>query len=106
MKKNEKYVFDVDKIVNFVFDDSIINNTEITENYGVDETNSTNDLTLMNRIIKDVKNNSDEQFSTIKYDLMKMFISELLTSEGKEFSFGESLIMRTMKDYGFIKIID
>lgn len=102
-----EYVFDIDKIVNFVFDGKQENNTEICDSYVVDE--ETNEMILSNRVIREVKSNGSNNYNTIKYDLLKMFIDTLLeieiNNEKGAITFGENTIINTLINNGLIKKI-
>jgi hypothetical protein len=106
-KENEiSYVFDLDNILKFVFDNDNdrTNESEITETYATDE--ETDKLMLINKQLREVKGNSDNSKHTIRYDMIKMFIEilnnvEVMTS--KQASLGERIVFNTMINNNLIK---
>ena len=117
--KNEKveqktpsmYVFDLEKMMNFVFDkdgERSNNNVEITETY---EANDNGGLQLVSRSAQETKGNASRSTSSdnIRYDLVKLFISSLdsmpVEIDSDEISFGEKVIINTMINEEFLKLV-
>lgn len=106
MADRVKYILDLGNIMNFVFDENSrrSSESEITEMYMLDE--ETNEMILNNKQLREIKGGDSSQKSTIKYDMMKMFIDTLLdldVSENSQWSFGEALIFNTMAENELIK---
>lgn len=109
--KTENYIFDIEKIMDFVFnsENERPTDTEITEQYAADDT--TKNMYLSNRIIHEVKGGDGSSSSTIRYDMIKMFIDTLLgigLDDEMEIpmTFGENTIFNTLCAYGMIKKIN
>ena len=105
------YVFDLEKIMDFVFDNSnprSASNVKITE----DMVEEDGKMITKARQIKESKG-SDSRNSAcdnIRYDLMKMFIASLdaipISGPNMEAnSFAENLILNTMLENEFIKMV-
>lgn len=106
MADRVKYILDLENIMNFVFDSDAprSSESEITEMYMLDE--ESNDMVLNTKQLREIKGGDGSQKSTIKYDMMKMFIDTLLdldVSENSQWSFGEALIFNTMAENELIK---
>lgn len=102
-EENTFYTFDLDAIMNFVFfeEDKRTNDSEITETY---INNDQNELTLVNKQLREVKGSDNSTKQNIKYDLLKNFIEILRTAEHNAMTLGESITFNTMFTYGLIKI--
>lgn len=108
MAKKVKYVLDLENIMKFVFetDTQRDSESEITEMYLLDE--ESKDMVLNTKQLREVKGGDATQKSTIRYDMIKMFIDTLLdldVSEHSQWSFGEALIFNTMAENELIKEI-
>ena len=107
MGKKISYVLDMDNIMKFVFDSDSKRDmdSEITEVYVADD--ETNELTLTTKQLRELKGGDNTSKSTIRYDMMKMFIDMIadLDMDGAN-SFGESLIFNTMINEGLNKEIE
>lgn len=106
MKKNDKnaiYMFDMEAIMQFIFgdEDKRTNDSEITETYIANE--STNELQLINKQLREVKGSDNSTKQNIKYDLLKVFIDILRTTETEQQSIGESIVFNTLYLNGLIK---
>ena len=110
MENKFQYVLNLEKIMEFVFANSSFRNTdsEITESY-----NNTPEegLSLVNKIIREVKQKGDNSTeATIRYDLIKLFITSLLEmpmgEEDEMFTtIGDTLIVNTMLNENFLSVI-
>lgn len=106
----ELYVFDINKMAEFVFNEQKTNgqNVEITESFSIDNDGT---LKLTNKTVKETRNPNDNTINTIKYDLLKMFIQTLIdmpspsSLEEDETSFGEKIIVNTMVNEEFLKLV-
>lgn len=107
MKKSEKnnaiYMFDMDAIMQFIFGDENdrTNDSEITETYIANE--STNELQLINKQLREVKGSDNSTKQNIKYDLLKVFIDVLRSTEPDQQTIGESIVFNTLYLNGLIK---
>lgn len=109
MNKNT-FVFDLDKITEFLFNNEKETSTEMTESYVKDD--DTNEFVLESKIIREVKNSDTSSTSTLKYDLLKLFIDTLIAmpsstemEEGRKLGLGEVMILNTLVNNGMIKTI-
>jgi hypothetical protein len=80
-KKNQEesdtvLVLDLENIFKWICSNDGSADTQITENYQTDETQN---MQLIERQVNEVKNRSDSTIPTIKYDFIKLCISELET---------------------------
>lgn len=108
-KKTDTYVYDLDAIMNYVFtDDGKRNNdSEITETYIADE--SSGQLSLVNKQLREVKGSDNSNKNTIRYDLMKFFMDQLnnfVANDDVQSTIGEAMILNTMLHNGFVKIVE
>lgn len=106
MAKNNKgnsqvnYMLNLEEIMKFVFDSENNRNTdsEINEFYE----NKDGEIKLSNKTIREIKARIDSSAeSTIRYDLIKMFISSLFDMPSKltipeELSLGDTIVLNTM----------
>lgn len=99
---DEKYVLDLENIINFIFsnNDSVSTDSEFVDVYSADEANN---LILNQRQIREVKNGDATSKNTIRYDLVKMFIEYLMDADFNEPSFGETVVLNTMLNEELIK---
>lgn len=105
--KKQVYVFDLNKICDFIFDtNSENNNVDITENY----VNQTEGLKLESKTITENKGQSDTQKDNIRYDLIKMFIQSTLDLapdlNDSDMSFGEKVIINTLLSDELMKVVE
>ena len=104
---NTNYIFDINKITEFIFSNQIdkTNEVEIVEQFVYDE-----DTGKMIPAMKDVKELKVNDFSTqnnIRYDMIKMFIEILDSVESEQtMSLGQGITLNTMKAYELIKDIN
>lgn len=104
MKIEGNYILDLDNIIKFCFDnDDKTNDSEITEVYVTDE-NSKN-LTLTSKQLREVKSGDVSSKQTVKYDLIKTFISDLMDMDDI-LTFGDSIIINTMLSEGLLKQVN
>lgn len=105
MALGEKYVLDIDAIVKFCFDnDGKTTDSEITEVYVADE--ESKNLSLASKQLREVKNGDVTSMQTMKYDLVKLLIVDLMEMDEDELSLGDTVIMNTMMNEGFLKPIE
>lgn len=105
MKIKGSYVFDIENIIKYVFDNDNVNgDSEITDLYIMDD--DTQNLTLSTKQIREVKTSDDSNRQTIKYDLIKIFIMGLMDMDEENATFGDVMLMNTMLSEGLIKQID
>lgn len=102
------FAFDLDAIISFITStDGDDVGSEITESYVLD--GESNDLTLASRTIREIKNGNESSVSTIKYDLIKMFMEALIDAEvassENPLTLGTVAIINTMMNNGMIKEI-
>jgi len=110
-KLNENLVMDLDSIKRFVFEEdsntSKTHDNEITETYAEDEEGK---MTLLNRVIHEVKGSDFSNKESIRYDLIKTFLSMLdameINNDITPMSFGQRIVLNTMINYGLIKEIN
>lgn len=97
------YYFDLDVIIDFI-EGGYDNKTEISETYVTDD--ETEEIFLAGKTITETKGGDTTKDSTIRYDLMKMFLTSLLTIEATNkdnLTFGETAIINTLLKKGIIK---
>lgn len=105
MKIEGNYILDLDNIIKFCFDnDDKTSDSEITEVYVTDE-NSKN-LTLTSKQLREVKSGDVSSKQTVKYDLIKTFISNLMDIDSNMVTFGDSVIINTMLNEGLLKQVN
>ena len=78
---------------------------EIIDSYEM--SNTTDELTLSSKVVREMVAPNDTQFDNIKYDLVKLLITELITFKEKEYNIdnmplGLRIIFNTMVKYGFL----
>lgn len=108
MGEKIKYVLDLENINKFIFESDSPRDTEseITEMYALDE--DSNEMALTAKQLRETKGGDTTPKSTIKYDMLKMFIETMLdldVTENSTWSFGEALIFNTMVSNELIKEI-
>jgi len=107
MKQGDtNFVFDIDKISEFVFGDpnKRKSEVEITDNFVYDKEEKT--MIPSTREVKEVKVTDFTGQNTIKYDLIKMFIDMLDSIEDLEaMSLAQSITLNTLELYEIIKDI-
>lgn len=105
MKIEGNYILDLENIIKFCFDnDDKTSDSEITEVYVTDE-NSKN-LTLTSKQLREVKSGDVSSRQTVKYDLIKTFISDLMDMDDSNLTFGDSVIVNTMLSEGLLKQVN
>ena len=103
----KKYAFDLNKVKEFclVSDKEKGGEVEIVEVY---EPLDGGNLTTSNRTVRELKSQGNPQNDTINYDLVKMFITTILTAETKteqgidELDFATKLAFNTLLGMGII----
>lgn len=95
---NKKYVFDLEKIIEFA---SRSNKSSATEKEILD----TYDLTdgedrVITKTVRELIASGDTQVENIRYDLIKTFIIEILTSD--ENSYGVQIAIDTLVNEGIM----
>lgn len=95
------YKFDVEKMLEFVFKNSKETDTEITETY----VNSDGEASTQ-KTVREMKSEVGSTMTTIRYDLLKVFLGTLIETQadenGQGVSFGETLVINTLLDNGII----
>ena len=107
MKTTNNFIYDINKICEFIFNnpDESANDVEITENYTFD--NEKKEMVLNGKVIKEVKTNDYTVQTTMRYDLVKMFIEILNDIEDtKIMTLGQSITLNTMEAYELIKKVN
>lgn len=104
---NSTYIFDINKITEFVFGNpnDKTSEVEITEQYVYDEDEKT--MTPATREVKEVKVNDYTGQNTIRYDMIKMFIDILDSIEDEKImTMAQNITLNTMKAYELIKDVN
>lgn len=107
MINNVPYIFDINKITEFVFGNpnDKTNEVEITEHFVYDRDSKT--MLPNSREVKEVKVNDYTGQNTIRYDMVKMFIDILDSIEDEKImSLGQNITLNTMKAYELIKDVN
>ena len=107
MINNVPYIFDINKITEFVFGNpnDKTNEVEITEHFVYDKDSKT--MLPNSREVKEVKVNDYTGQNTIRYDMVKMFIDILDSIEDEKImSLGQHITLNTMKAYELIKDVN
>lgn len=107
-KLNENLVMDLNSIKKFIFEEDVNTNktvdNEITETYGEDDNGK---MSLLGRVIHEVKGSDFSNKETIRYDMIKTFLTMLdsveIDNEISPMSFGQRVVLNTMINYGLIK---
>lgn len=102
---DEKYVFDMNAIIGFIFGQvESEKETEVVDLYNLLE--DSNDLILTQKQIRETKEGDTTAKSTIRYDMVRMFIEHIMNADFTEPSFGETIMFNTMLNEGLMKKID
>jgi hypothetical protein len=104
---NSPYIFDINKITEFVFGNpnDKTSEVEITEHFIFDK--DKNKMIPNGREVKEVKVNDYTGQNTIRYDMVKMFIDILDSIEDeKVMTVGQNITLNTMKAYELIKDVN
>lgn len=107
MFNNKNYVFNMDSMMEFVFDGEFdrTNDSEITETYINDE--DSKELVLINKQLREIKGSENSAKFTIRYDLLKTFIETIITIDNNAPStLGEELVFNTMVSENLIKEVN
>lgn len=104
-----KYYFDMNAISKWCLSSSIVPFKEIEVNEGYD-TNDEGDIQLSSKVIRELKTNNPQD-DTIRYDLVKLFISPFLGEIGTvgdlEENLSFTLLFNSLVNMGFlVEIID
>lgn len=102
MKLDDNYVLDLNKIIDFCFNDEIEPDSEITELYVMDEEEK---MSLSSKQVRELKNDDATSKQTMKYDLVKTLMVSLLSAQN-DMTDGECIIKNTMLSAGFLKEIE
>lgn len=100
MSKRKKYIFNIEAIANFVIysDKNFTIEREITDGYG-DETDA-----AISKIVREVKSAGNAQIDTIRYDLVKLLMEQVLGELAiNDYDIETSLAFQTLLHYNFIK---
>lgn len=107
LKFNDKsYAFDIERICDFVNEKSMVplKETEILENF---DYSAEKDKTLSSRNVRELNSPGNGQESII-YDLLKMFVVQIIVFEGdgdmdaEDLPFGTKLAFNTLLKEGFL----
>ena len=119
---NNKYVIDLNKIMDFVThlkNNEKNNDTQITQMYSIDEPLDGEDiseqkLNLITKQVTENKYNGNDSLYNVRYDLVKLIINNLLDfsidgdgvliKDEEQMSFGQKLCLNTLINEGIIKI--
>lgn len=95
------YYFDIEKIYEIVFSDDKINKErEIVDSYDLSDEEDAS-LKLSNKMVREISVPQLESVSTIKYDLIKLFIMQLISAEDITVP-GCQLIVNTLIEKGIL----
>ena len=107
-KLNENLVLDLNEIKEFVFEENA--KTEKTHDNEITETYALNDegkQELVSKVVHEVKGSDFTEKETIRYDMIKTFLTMLdnveIDTTLTPMSFGQKTVLNTMVNYGFIK---
>lgn len=104
---NTNYIFDINKITEFIFSNQIdkTNEVEIVEQFIYDE--DSGKMVPATKDVKELKVNDFNTQNNIRYDMIKMFIEILDSVESEQtMSLGQGITLNTMKAYELIKDIN
>lgn len=102
---NGNYILDIDNIIKFCFEsDDKVGDSEITEVYMVDDDEKK--LSLSSKQLREVKTGDVTTKQTMKYDLIKTFIADLVDIDSNDVTFGDAVIVNTMINEGLLKEIN
>lgn len=103
--KETFYTINMEKLIQFIFDDSDSKTIVETEMFDVYELDDNDKLSLSNRQIRENKNNDTANKTAIKYDLFKMFVDVLgSVQNGDDLTLLQKIIFNTMLEQGIIVI--
>lgn len=102
----KKYVFDINKIVEFV---QYSDKTEVKERELTDVLENNGDgLQITSKVVRETCGAGNPQIDNIKYDIVKNLMVELITFEDyavEELPYGLRIVVNTMINEGFLKEI-
>lgn len=95
-------VLNLEGIVDFVFNSELEDrgDSEITELYVMDEDNK--NMQLSSKQLREVKGNDITPQQSIRYELVKMMLDNILMIDDEDMTFGNSVIINTMLSEGLI----
>ena len=95
-------IFNLERIVDFVFDNEHGSNgdSEITELYIMDD--KSKNMQLSTKQLREIKGNDITPQQSIRYELVKMMLDNIIAIEGEEATFGNSVVINTMLSEGLI----
>ena len=107
---NRIYYIDVEKIIEFCLksENKNVRDSEITEGYEK-LTDESNVLTLTSRVIRENTGTSNPQNDMITYDVVKMFLSIVLSQNDEDAPFENlsfAIAFNTLVDMGFLHEIE
>ena len=88
------YSIDIQKLFQFIFQDSETKNINESEMVDVFEPGDNNTLSLIQRQIRESKNSNNDNKVAIRYDILKMFIE--IISDINDFNFEEMTPLQTI----------
>lgn len=107
MKTTNNLIFDINNMCDFIFNNpnDKTSEVEITESYTYD--NDKKEMVLNGKTIKEIKTNDYAVQTTMRYDLVKMFVEILNDIEDKNImTLGQSITLNTMEAYELIKKVN
>ena len=103
---NNPWIYDIDKIIDFVFGSQNERNNDIEINEAFTFDYEEQKMVPTSKEVKEIKYNDFTNQNTIRYDMVKMFIETLDSIEDeKVMSIGQGITLNTMKAYELIKEI-
>lgn len=95
-------ILNLEGIVDFIFGDDHERHcdSEITEVYVMDEDDK--NMQLSTKQLREVKGNDITPQESIRYELVKMMLDNIISIEGEEATFGNSVVINTMLAEGLI----
>lgn len=100
----DKLTIDIDKVIDFVFNDPNETQTEIVEMYAPNEKNN---MEMQQKQISENKNIQNETKINVRYDFIKNLFSLAFNSEDySTMTIGEKTAFHGLLNYGFIKELE
>lgn len=101
IKDKDNFAFDLNKIFSYIHNnDKLAKETEIVDLYEMDAEGK---ATLTNKTIREAKNTSLDQIDGVKYDLVKLLITSVLSDGDNEYNnTGSNISFNTLLENEFI----
>lgn len=104
MATKQEYALDIDAIMDWCFEEHNTAESEITNQYIWDEEQQK--MFLASKEVHEVKSGGEANAKeTIRYDIIKLFIADLMETDADELGFGDSVIINTLLSKKFMKPI-